>query len=87
MFSKNSFWLLLVLAAGAIIGGLLGESLETTKPFGAATDFLVRKYQVLQVPPVDMDLYIAKVSLGLTFSPNLVAILGMILGAILFNKF
>ena len=87
MFSKNSFWLLLVLAAGAIIGGLLGESLEATKPLGSATDFLVRKYQVLQVPPVDMDLYIAKISLGLTFSPNLVAIIGMVLGAILFNKF
>lgn len=86
MLSKNGFWLLLVLAAGAIIGGLLGESLQASQPFGSATDFLVRKYQVLTIPPVDMDLYIAKITMGLTFSPNLVAIAGMIVAAILFNK-
>lgn len=52
MLGKNHLTLLLVLAAGAVIGGLLGDSLQASQPLGWATDYLVRKYQVLTVPPV-----------------------------------
>lgn len=87
MLGKNHLTLLLVLAAGAVIGGLLGDSMQASQPLGWATDYLVRKYQVLTVPPSVFDLYIAKLTVGLDFSPNLAAILGMILAGILFHKF
>ena len=34
---------------------------------------------------VDVDLYIAKITFGFTFSPNLVAIIGMILALVIFQ--
>ncbi|MFR9127146.1 MAG: DUF4321 domain-containing protein [Acidaminococcus intestini] len=46
---------------------------------------MIHKYQVLNIPPVDVDLYIAKITFGFTFSPNLVAIIGMILALVIFQ--
>ena len=86
MLGKNHLTLLLVLAAGAGIGGLLGDSLQASQILGGATDILVRKYQVLTIPPSTMDLYVAKVMAGFEFSPNLAAILGMILVGVLLHK-
>jgi hypothetical protein len=83
--SKNNFWFFLFLAAGAIIGGLLGDALQASQFFGAGTEFLVHKYQVLSIPPVTIDLYIAQLSVGFSFSPNLVSIIGMVLAMILFK--
>ena len=83
--SKDRFWFFLFLAAGAIIGGLLGNFLEASQFFGAGTAFLIHKYQVLNIPPVDVDLYIAKITFGFTFSPNLVAIIGMILALVILS--
>jgi hypothetical protein len=83
--SKNNFWFFLFLAAGAIIGGLLGDTLEASQFFGSGTSFLVHKYQVLNIPPVDVDLYIAHIMVGFSFSPNLVAIIGMILAMVIFS--
>ena len=83
--SKDRFWFFLFLAAGAIIGGLLGNFLDASQFFGAGTAFLIHKYQVLNIPPVDVDLYIAKITFGFTFSPNLVAIIGMILALVIFQ--
>lgn len=67
--SKDRFWFFLFLAAGAIIGGLLGNFLEASQFFGAGTAFLIHKYQVLNIPPVDVDLYIARLPLALRFLP------------------
>ena len=82
--SKDRFWFFLFLAAGAIIGGLLGNFLEASQFLGWY-GLLIHKYQVLNIPPVDVDLYIAKITFGFTFSPNLVAIIGMILALVIFQ--
>ena len=84
--AKNGLWLVGALAAGAVMGGLVAESLQASQVLGPITDTLVRQYQIISVPPVDVDLYIAKLTIGFTFSPNLVAIVGMVLGAIIYNK-
>ena len=83
--AKNGLWLVGALAAGAVMGGLVAESLQASQVLGPITDTLVRQYQIISVP-VDVDLYIAKLTIGFTFSPNLVAIVGMVLGAIIYNK-
>lgn len=84
--AKNGLWLVGALAAGAVMGGLVAESLQASQVLGPITDTLVRQYQIISVPPVDVDLYIAKLTIGFTFSPNLVASVGMVLGAIIYNK-
>lgn len=85
--SRGWFVLFLVLATGAIVGGLLGDMLMTSNALGAGTSFLVQKFQVLNIPPAVVDFYVMKITVGFSFTPNLVAIVGMIIALFLFNRF
>ncbi len=87
MPGRNRFWLLLFLLGGAVIGGMVGENLKTILVAGPVTEFLTRSYLLVDVPPGVVDLFICKISLGFSFSPNLLAMLGMILGAVAYHKF
>ena len=84
--SKGWFVMFLVLATGAIVGGLLGDVLLSSQALGAGTSFLVQKYQVLNIPPAVIDFYVMKITVGFAFTPNLVAILGMVVALLLFNR-
>ena len=84
--SKGWFVFFLFMATGAIIGGMLGEAMMSSQVFGSGTSFLVQKYQVLNIPPVVIDFYVMKITVGFAFTPNLVAILGMIIALLLFNR-
>ena len=84
--SKGWFVMFLVLATGAIVGGLLGDVLLTSQALGSGTSFLVQKYQVLNIPPAVIDFYVMKITVGFAFTPNLVAILGMVVALLLFNR-
>lgn len=87
MPEKNRFWLLLLLLCGAVVGGMVGENLKAAVPAGPVTDFFTRSYPLVDVPPMEVDLFICKLSMGFSFSPNLLAVLGMILGAVVYHKF
>lgn len=84
--SKRWFVFFLFMATGAIIGGMLGDAMVASQVFGSGTSFLVQKFQVLNIPPVVIDFYVMKITVGFVFSPNLVAILGMIIALLLFNR-
>ena len=85
--SKGWFVFFLFMATGAIVGGLLGDAMLSSQAFGSGTSFLVQKYQVLNIPPVVIDFYVMKITLGFSFTPNLVSIVGMIIALFLFNRF
>ena len=84
--SKGWFVFFLFLATGAIVGGLLGDAMIASSAFGNGASFFVTKYQVLNIPPVVVDFYVMKITLGFAFTPNLVAIIGMLIAMILFNR-
>lgn len=84
--SKGWFVFFLFLATGAIVGGLLGDAMMASSAFGSGTSFLVQKYQVLNIPPAVIDFYVMKITIGFAFTPNLVAIVGMLVAMILFNR-
>lgn len=84
--SRRWFVFFLFMATGAIIGGMLGDAMVSSQLFGSGTSFLVQKFQVLNIPPAVIDFYVMKITIGFVFSPNLVAILGMILAMFLFNR-
>ena len=84
--SRRWFVFFLFMATGAIIGGMLGDAMVSSQIFGSGTSFLVQKFQVLNIPPAVIDFYVMKITIGFVFSPNLVAILGMILAMFLFNR-
>lgn len=84
--SKGWFMFFLFMATGAIVGGLLGDAMVSSNAFGPGTNFLVHKYQILNIPPAVIDFYVMKITVGFAFSPNLVAILGMLVALLLFNR-
>lgn len=86
MRTRNGAATVLVVVAGAIIGGLLGDGLQASQALGEMTNILVQKYQVFAIPPSVIDLYVIKFSVGLVFTPNLISILGMFLAFYLFNR-
>lgn len=67
--SKDRFWFFLFLAAGAIIGGLLGNFLEASQFFGAGTAFLIHKYQALTFPLSMWTFISPRLPLALRFLP------------------
>lgn len=87
MFNSRSWFMaFLFLATGAIVGGLLGDAVLSSGMLGGGGSFLVQKYTVLNIPPAVIDFYVMKITVGFVFQPNLVAILGMVIGLLLFNR-
>ncbi len=84
--SKGWFVFFLFMATGAIVGGLLGDAMLASNALGGGTSFLVQKYQVLNIPPAVIDFYVMKITVGFVFQPNLVAIIGMVIALLLFNR-
>lgn len=87
--SKSKGWLLLLLflIIGAVLGGVLGELLLKWSLFADVAPFLAKHYVLLNVPPLTIDLYIAKIVGGLVLQPTLMSILGMLLGIFLYRRF
>lgn len=83
---KKGIILFLFIVTGAIVGGLVGNVLQTTQFFGENTKFLVQKFDVFSVPPATLDFYVMKISAGLEFKPNLVSIIGMLTALFIFDR-
>ena len=84
---KSGLAFFLFLVTGAIVGGLASEVLQTTQFLGESTKFLVQKYEVFSFPPSLIDFYVLKFSVGFSFQPNLVSILGVMIAFFIFNRF
>lgn len=85
--SKGWFILVLFLIIGAVLGGVLGEYMSRVALFADLAPYLAKHYVLLDVPPLTIDLYIAKVVGGLVLQPTLMSILGMLLGIFLYRRF
>ncbi len=76
----------LFLVLGAIIGGIIGE-LIAGFPLGGVTPYLVKTYQIFDLAPVTINLYVVKFVVGLSFHPNLISLLGMVGAYFLVRRF
>lgn len=87
--SSSRGWLLLVLflIIGAVFGGAVGEFLATLDFFADIMPYLSKRYVLLSIPPLTVDLYIMQLVGGLVFQPNLMSIIGMLLGIFLYRRF
>ncbi|MGE4588331.1 MAG: DUF4321 domain-containing protein [Acidaminococcaceae bacterium] len=83
---KNGVVLFLFVVAGAIVGGMIGDVLQSTQIFGENTKFLIQRYEVFSVPPATLDFYVMKISAGFDFKPNLVSIFGMIIALFILDR-
>lgn len=85
--SKSFGVLALFLVTGAILGGILGEIIASTAIFSGIAPYLVKTFSIFDLPPIAINLYVIKLVLGFSLSPNLISILGLIIAALLFRRF
>ncbi|MPL63410.1 hypothetical protein SDC9_09037 [bioreactor metagenome] len=89
MRSKSSSYgmLALFMIIGAILGGILGELVSTSSLLSEMAPYLVRTFPIFDVPPITINLYVVKLTLGFAIYPNLISILGMIIAILLYRRF
>ena len=85
-FSKGFFSLLLFLAAGALIGGILGQVLGSANLVGLMP-FLTETYEIFHIQNIALNLGIMQIHFGIRFAPNLISILGILVAWWLYEKF
>ena len=84
----RGFWvLLLFLLTGALLGGLLGEVIAETPSLAGLVPFLVKKHIIFDMSPVNINLFVIQIKLGLILQPNLISVLGSIIAILLFRRF
>ncbi len=83
---RNFGVIVLALVLGAIIGGIIGE-LIAGFPLGGFTSYLVKTFPIFDLQPVAVNLYVVKFVFGLSFHPNLISIIGMMLGFLVIQHF
>lgn len=77
----------LYVVIGAILGGLLGELIKMSDMLVGVAPYLVTTYPVFDMSPVTVNLYVLQFSFGLSFAPNLMSVLGVVLAVYLFRKY
>ncbi|ORU01259.1 hypothetical protein D081_0078 [Anaerovibrio sp. JC8] len=85
---RRSYGTLIVfLIIGAILGGIIGDLLSGVDALASVMPILVHTYPVLEMTPATLNLYVIQVTLGLSFTPNLMSIIGMVVAIILFRRY
>ena len=78
---------ILFVLIGAILGGILGELMRNVDALQGLIPYLVQTYPVFDMQPVLINLYVLKFTIGLSFAPNLMSILGVVLAVVLFRRY
>lgn len=84
--SRGIGLILLVLLVGLLVGAFLGELLGALLPQGFWRDLVSRGPNVGLTSPATLDLRFVSFTLGFTVKVNLMAVLGIALGALLLRK-
>lgn len=80
-------YLILFVAIGAVLGGVLGEMMRSISAFSEIAPYFVQNYSIVDISPFTVNLYIVQISLGFALQPNLISLLGVVAAIFLFKKF
>ena len=83
VLSKSYGTLVLYVVIGAILGGLLGELLSGVDALSSLMPYLKNPYPVINVVPSVIDIYVISLTVGFSFSPNL--IIGVVIAVWIFR--
>ena len=83
--SKGFFSFLLFLAAGALIGGMLGQFLGSGD-FAPLMPFFTETFEIFNLKDIALNLGIMQIHFGIRFAPNLISIVGILIAAWLYKK-
>ena len=82
----NLFSLLLFLACGALIGGIIGEVLNHVSLSGIMP-YLTQTYEIFKLRDIYLNLAIIELRFGIRFAPNLISVIGILIAAWLYKRF
>ena len=85
VLSKSYGTLALYVVIGAIMGGLLGELLSGVDSLSSLMPYLKNPYPVINVVPSVIDIYVISLTVGFSFSPNLMSIIGVLIAVWIFR--
>lgn len=85
--NKNTLIFLLFIIIGAIVGTGVGEFLTTIPSIFDIASFLVKKYLILSVPPVTVNLIVVTFVIGFSLQPSIMTMLGVVFGIFLYKRF
>ena len=85
VLSKSYGTLVLYVVIGAILGGLLGELLSGVDALSSLMPYLKNPYPVINVVPSVIDIYVISLTVGFSFSPTLMSIIGVVIAVWIFR--
>lgn len=85
VLSKSYGTMALYVVIGAILGGLLGELLSGVDALSSLMPYLKNPYPVINVVPSVIDIYVISLTVGFSFSPNLMSIIGVVIAVWIFR--
>ncbi len=85
-FSKGFLPFLLFIAAGALIGGMIGQLLGSGD-FAGLMPYLTQTFEIFHLKDISFNLGIMEFHFGIRFAPNLISILGILIAVWLYKKF
>jgi hypothetical protein len=84
---RKSPWILVsCVVVGALLGGLLGEILTAVFPPGVIQNVFTQAVHPGLTPPVTVDLWLLKVTVGFTLKMNLLTFIGILLGVFVYKQ-
>lgn len=87
VMSRSYGTLIVFVIIGAVLGGIIGDILSGVDVLSSVMPYLVHSYPVLDITPSVLNLYVIKLTVGLSFYPNLMSIFGMVIAIILFRRY
>ena len=78
---------LLFVVIGAILGGLIGNLLENVSALSSLLPYLVAKEAVFSVQPIEIHLFVLSLTVGFSFTPNLMSMLGAVVALLLYRRY
>ena len=85
---RKSPWILVTcVIIGGLLGGLLGEILTAVFPHsGIIQNVFTQAVHPGLAPPVTLDLWLLKVTVGFTLKMNLLTFIGILLGVFVYKQ-
>lgn len=78
---------ILFVVVGAILGGILGELLKNVNALAGIMPSLTASFPIFDMAPMTLDLYVLRLTFALSFTPNVMSMLGIILAIVLYRKY
>ena len=72
---------------GAVLGGLFGEALLGVGAISDVMRQLTGTYPLFVLPPTQLNLFVVCLTVGFSFTPNIMSLLGVVVALVLYRRY